>query len=158
MRTLARLRPHDQILQVVVLPGVAERLAGKGELEDIQALLHPRHALAGGEAERGELLRPVPEGDRDLQASLRHVVEDGNLLGKRRGMVQRQDVAVGADADVFRPLNQGGHEDGGRGTVAVGSEEMLLHEHIVEAKPRGFAHQEQSILPHLLPWPAVMSS
>src|ERR1700722_13191157 len=40
VRALIWLRPHDEIVQVIVPAGIAERLAGEGEPENVKPFLH----------------------------------------------------------------------------------------------------------------------
>src|SRR5262249_1239494 len=87
------------------------------------------------QSKRPEILGIDPGDETKLHSPAQHLVDDGNLFGEAKRMIERDDVAHRADADA--PCARAGTHgiEAGRGHPAlVGAEMMLDTERMVEAQ------------------------
>ncbi len=131
---LHRGRRHRDVVELVALAVVAERLARPGQLQDVDALFGERHAARNRDAEGAELVRRIPEPGAQLHPAAGDLVEDGEVLGEADRMRERQQGDIGGDAHPLRHGGGGAGDGGEAREVTVLDEVVLAEPHEVEAE------------------------
>src|SRR5262245_11875357 len=87
------------------------------------------------QSKRPEIVGIDPGHETQLHSPAQHLVDDGDLLGQAKRMIERDDVAHRSDADAPRTRARAHGIETGRGHPAlVGAKMMLDAEGMVEAE------------------------
>ena len=123
------------VREVVALAGIAERLAGEGELQHVEPFVGQRYAARHRQAEALELVRRVAHAHADLHAPAADVVEHRKILGESQRMVEGQQADVAGEAHALGPRRHRRGDGNPRRQVAVVDEVMLGEPDEVEPQP-----------------------
>src|SRR5258705_10113318 len=98
MRLLHRLEDERHVVECVVLAAEADASRAQRLHHDLVGLEVHRLRLRRIDAERGDLERGHAAADAELEPPSAQVVESADLLGEAQGVVERQRIDEGAEA------------------------------------------------------------